>query len=108
MKQKVLFVVMVLFLVFACKRNELEITNSSELLSSAEEIKSISFINSSYVIIDTPSWRNLSGDGKLKACQLSDLILDTISTENLVKTCFNYPLYFEFSLTNTSRNQFPI
>jgi len=99
MKKALSFIVFLL-LAIACQKNEVELTVSSELKSYQEETKSISFCDSMYIIKDTLSWRKLSGDEKLKACQLTDLTLDTISTSDLVKTCFNYPLYFEFSLTN--------
>lgn len=100
MGKKLVFVAVFLLLLISCKKNEIEITTPSDLKSYQEKTKSIAFLDSIYLITDTLTWRDLSGDEKLNACQLPKITLDTISTAGLVKICFSYPLYFEFYLAN--------
>jgi len=49
----------------------------------------------------TPEWAAFTNhDEMLEACQLPDAVLKSISTWGLVQTCFNYPLYGDYSAFN--------
>ena len=52
----------------------------------------------------TPEWASLTtGAQRREACQIPEKILKALNTKDLVKICFDYPLFFSFTAINDER-----
>ncbi len=56
---------------------------------------------------NTEEWRKLQSlDEKIEVCQVPEDILKNMSTEGLLETCFNYPLYINLVAYNSLQQGF--
>lgn len=78
---------------FGCNNDE---------IGSTKEI--LSFIDAPYTfpnVADPTVWKTFNNmEEMLAACQIPDDVLQQISTENLIVSCMNYPLFFTYSAYN--------
>jgi len=98
--RKSLFLFAFILLCQACLKDEIINHQTSDPGLISIETKSNFKFDYQNLIKDSLYWKNLSGEEKLRECQIPDSLLRYLTTENLAEICFNYPLYFEFAFSN--------